>query len=130
MNRYKLSRKKFDKKAIKKAAWAYKELKALLSYTANENMNPLTIYGSYAGAIGISQFMPSNILAYAEDGDNNGTVDLYTHADAIASTANYLKNFGWKTDIDRKKAFKVIYKYNHSSYYVNTVLEISDLLKG
>ncbi|MFO7965123.1 MAG: lytic murein transglycosylase [Desulfobacterales bacterium] len=130
LNSYKLSRKKYDRKALRKAGWAYRELKALLTYAERENVDPASIVGSYAGAVGIAQFMPTNILSLGMDGDQDGSVDLFTHPDAIASIANYLKNSGWKPGIDREKAFKIIYSYNHSRYYVNTILEISDLLKG
>lgn len=130
LNRYKLSRKRYDQKAIRKARWAYQELKAFLTYTQREKIDPLAVKGSYAGAVGIAQFIPTNILTLGVDGNRDGSVDLFTHSDAIASIANYLKHSGWKPGIDRKTAFKVIYSYNHSRYYVNTILEISDLLKG
>lgn len=126
----KLSRKRYEKWARKKSGWAYSELKAFLKYTARENIDPLTVYGSYAGALGIAQFMPSSILAYAKDGNNDGQVDLFNHADAIASIASYLKHFGWHTGIDEKSAKKVIYRYNKSDYYVDAILKISALLKG
>jgi membrane-bound lytic murein transglycosylase B len=93
-------------------------------------MDPVNINGSYAGAMGICQFMPSNILTLAVDGDGNGSVDLFTHADAIASVANYLKKHGWKPGLNREQKFKAVYHYNHSKYYVNTVLDIAQLLKG
>jgi membrane-bound lytic murein transglycosylase B len=93
-------------------------------------MDPAGINGSYAGALGIAQFMPSNIIAYAKDGNKDGRVDLHDHADAIASIASYLKHFGWKPGIDRKKAYKVVYQYNHSKYYVNIILKIADRLKS
>ncbi|MBL7181053.1 MAG: lytic murein transglycosylase [Desulfobacterales bacterium] len=124
----KLSRKRYEKWAQRKSKWAYIELKAFLKYTAKEDIDPSAVYGSYAGAVGIAQFMPSNILAYAKDGDNDGKVDLFTHADAIASIANYLKYYGWNADINRAKAEKVIFRYNRSTYYVDAVLKISDLL--
>jgi membrane-bound lytic murein transglycosylase B len=127
---HKVSRKKYDRKAVKKARWAYKELKAFLTYTKREGLDPLTVVGSYAGAVGFAQFMPTNILSLGVDGNQDGSVDLFTHPDAIASIANYLKNSGWKPGLDRKKAYKVVWRYNHSRYYVNTVLDISDLLKG
>ena len=126
----KISRKQFDAKALRKAKWAYTELKAFLSYTGKQNTDPASVTGSFAGAIGIAQFMPSNILFLGQDGDGNGSIDLFTHADAIASIANYLKYYGWKPGISRDKAYKVVYHYNHSKYYVNTVLKISELLKG
>ena len=125
-----MSRKKFEKKADQKSSWAYRELKAFLSYTEKEGMDPTTIKGSYAGAMGISQFMPSNIAPYAKDGNADGQVDLFVHADAISSVASYLKHYGWKPGISREQAFKVVYHYNHSKYYVNTILDIADKLKA
>jgi len=123
-----ISKKDFQKRAIRKSAWAYKELKAFLKYTQNEKFDPVTIQGSYAGALGIAQFMPTTLLAYARDGNQDGVIDLFTHADAMASIASFLKRFGWKPGIDKEKAKKIIYRYNHSDYYVNTILKIADLL--
>ena len=125
-----MSRQKFEKKADQKAGWAYRELKAFLTYTEKEGMDPTTIKGSYAGAMGISQFMPSNIAPYGKDGNADGQVDLFVHADAISSVASYLKHYGWKPGISRQQAFKVVYHYNHSKYYVNTILDVADKLKG
>ena len=125
-----MTRQQFEKKADGKSSWAYRELKAFLTYTEEQGMDPTTIRGSYAGAMGISQFMPSNIGRYAQDGDADGKIDLFVHADAISSIASYLKHYGWKPGISREKAFKVVYHYNHSKYYVNTILDIADKLKG
>jgi membrane-bound lytic murein transglycosylase B len=125
-----MSRKKFEKKADQKSSWAYRELKAFLTYTEKEAMDPTTIKGSYAGAMGISQFMPSNIAPYGKDGNDDGRIDLFVHADAIASVAGYLKHYGWKPGISREEAFKVVYHYNHSKYYVNTILDVAEKLKG
>jgi membrane-bound lytic murein transglycosylase B len=126
----KSSRKQFEKKAAAKSKWAYGELKAFLTYAVREGFDPVTIPGSYAGAVGIAQFMPSTILAYAKDGNNDGTIDMLNHADSIASIANFLKRHGWRSGINRKKAEKIIYHYNHSSYYVKTILKIAKRLKG
>ncbi|UCF93999.1 MAG: lytic murein transglycosylase [Desulfobacterales bacterium] len=126
----KVSRKYFEKKAAARSRWAYKELKALLKYAAEEELDPVAMRGSVAGAVGLAQFMPSNIVKYAEDGNQDGTVDLLNPADAFASIANYLKNHGWRPGLNRAKAGEVIYRYNHSDYYVNTVLRIAELLKG
>ncbi len=120
----------YDSKADQKAEWAYKELKALLTYTAQHEIDTVSIKGSYAGALGIAQFMPSNILAYGQDGNGDGRIDLFNNADAIISIANYLKHYGWKPGLSRKKAYKVVYHYNHSKYYVDTILEIADLLES
>jgi membrane-bound lytic murein transglycosylase B len=124
------SKKKFSKWVKRRSRWAYLELKSFLTYTEREQIDPAKVVGSYAGAMGISQFMPSNVLAYAKDGDQDGRVDLFTHPDAIASVASYLKHYGWHPGINKDKAYAVIYRYNHSKYYVNTVLKITNLLKG
>ena len=129
-NPSKLSRTDFEKWSARKSKWAYAELKAFLEHTGREQVNPTHVFGSIAGAMGIAQFMPSNILAYAKDGNADGRIDLFDHADAIASIASYLKHYGWRPGIEREKAYKVVYRYNHSKYYVNTILKITDHLKG
>jgi len=125
-----LSREEFESWSDRKSSWAYAELKSFLTYTEREKMDPVGISGSYAGALGIAQFMPSNIIAYAQDGNQDGRVDLHDHADAIASIASYLKSYGWVPGIDRKKAYRVVFQYNHSKYYVNIILKIADRLKS
>jgi membrane-bound lytic murein transglycosylase B len=125
-----LTRKQFEKWVKRKSSWAYKELKAFLSYTAKENMDPAAVPGSYSGAMGIAQFMPTNILALARDGNDDGQINLFDHSDAIISIASYLKHYGWYSGIDGKKAYKVIYHYNHSRQYVDTILKVSAILKS
>lgn len=125
-----ISRPKFEVKADKKSAWAYNELKAFITYVNRENLDACEVYGSYAGAMGIAQFMPSNILSFAKDGNGDGRVNLLNHSDAITSIASYLKHYGWHSEIDKNKAEKVLYEYNHSSYYVDILMRISKLLKG
>jgi membrane-bound lytic murein transglycosylase B len=125
-----ISRKRFEEKADGKSRWAYGELKAFLEYAELENIDPLQTVGSLAGAMGISQFMPSNALKLAEDGNGDGRVDLFDHADAIASVANYLRHHGWRPGIGRDRAFKILLRYNYSKYYANTVLDIAERLKG
>ena len=119
-----ISRERFEKKCKAKANWAYRELKALLKYSGQVEKDPRSFIGSYAGAMGISQFMPSRILQLGVDGDGSGTVDLFTHVDAIASVANYLRHFGWKPGIEKERAIKVLMRYNHSIYYANTLYDI------
>ena len=126
----KISRKKFEKRAASRSKWAYKELKAFLKYTTREGFDPASIPGSFAGAVGVAQFMPTSIMAYGKDGDNDGMVDMLNHSDSMASIANFLKSHGWRPGQDRKKAEKIIYYYNHSSYYVDTILKISKRLKS
>jgi len=91
-----IKRQDYEKRAVRKSKWAYRELKAFLEYTQRENFDPVGIQGSYAGALGIAQFMPTTLMAYARDGNQDGSIDLFTHADAMASIASFLKRFGWK----------------------------------
>lgn len=85
-----------------------KELKNYL-LLAKENKFDLSKYkGSFAGAIGLAQFMPSSLLAYGVDFDNDGKIDLNTSADAIGSIANFLKKHGWNHKIP--VATRVSYK--------------------
>ena len=73
------------------------ELKQFLLLAREERMDPLEPRGSYAGAIGLPQFMPSSIRAYALDYDFDGNIDLATNAeDAIGSVAHYLARHGWQ----------------------------------
>lgn len=123
------SKAKFEKKAARKSKWAFAELTAFIHYTAREDMETTRIKGSYAGAMGMAQFMPSNAYTLARDGNGNGRIDLFEHADAIVSIANYLKYHGWKPGISSKKQYRVILHYNNSKYYANTVLKIAKKLK-
>src|SRR5574340_196755 len=59
-----------------KSDWAYNELKALLNYAGAKGVDPLSIRGSIYGAIGLCQFMPSNVFSYGVDADTDGQVDL------------------------------------------------------
>ena len=110
--------------------WAYKELLALIDYCRKNGHDPLTITGSPFGAIGLCQFMPSNIPAYAVDGDKDGRIDLFNLDDAVCSIANYLKKHGWKNSLGKEARRKVIYRYNHSYVYADTVLAIADGVKA
>jgi membrane-bound lytic murein transglycosylase B len=72
------------------------ELEQYLLLTRDMHLNPLTLKGSYAGAMGAPQFMPSNYRRYAVDADANGHIDLWSDwPDVCASVGNYLKEHGW-----------------------------------
>nr|WP_310137052.1 lytic murein transglycosylase B [Burkholderia ambifaria] len=76
-----------------------KNLEDFLVWTRDNQLDPTTVLGSYTGAIGIPQFLPSSIREYAVDFDGTGHVDLRSSpVDAIGSVANYLKQHGWETD--------------------------------
>jgi membrane-bound lytic murein transglycosylase B len=73
------------------------ELKNFLILTRDQGMDPTELMGSYAGAMGYGQFMPSSYRNYAIDFDNDGIVDIWTNpVDAIGSVANYFKQHGWR----------------------------------
>lgn len=72
------------------------ELKELLLLARDSGIDPLAVKGSYAGAMGLPQFMPSSYRKYAVDYDGDGTIDLLgSPSDAIGSIASYMKAFGW-----------------------------------
>jgi len=72
------------------------ELLTLLKLVDNNKINHKTLYGSWAGAFGFFQFMPSTIKNYAFDYNNDRYIDLKNSEDAYASAANYLNKIGWK----------------------------------
>ncbi|MDO8701051.1 MAG: lytic murein transglycosylase B [Undibacterium sp.] len=73
------------------------ELENLLLLSRDSLIDPFSFKGSYAGAIGLPQFMPGSIRSYAVDFNGDGQIDLLTSpADAIGSIANYLSLHGWK----------------------------------
>ena len=72
------------------------ELEAFLVMTRDEGMDPTEPKGSYAGAMGYGQFMPSSFQRYAVDFDGNGHTNLWDPVDAIGSVANYFKAHGWE----------------------------------
>jgi membrane-bound lytic murein transglycosylase B len=75
------------------------ELENTLLLAQHEGVAPFSLLGSFAGAVGLPQFMPGSILKWGVDFDNDGHVDLRNSvADAIGSVANYLVVHGWKRD--------------------------------
>ena len=73
------------------------ELESYLALCRQQGVDPLSWHGSYAGAIGMPQFMPSSILAHAVDFDGDGHIDLHGNsADVIGSVANFLARAGWQ----------------------------------
>lgn len=77
------------------------ELAAFLEITQKQGVDPLTLQGSYAGAMGYPQFIPTSYRAYAVDFDADGIRDLWHNpVDAIGSVGNYLARHGWVADAD------------------------------
>ncbi len=75
------------------------ELKHLFLLARDNDMDPLSFYGSFAGAIGLPQFMPGSIRRFAVDFDGDGKIDLRNSpSDAIGSIASFLAQHGWRPD--------------------------------
>jgi membrane-bound lytic murein transglycosylase B len=109
----------------KKAAWAQRELRVFLAYCRAKHLDPYSFKGSWAGAMGFCQFLPSSLKTCGADGDSDGRVDLFTHPDAIASIACYLHKSGFKLG-NRASWRRAVYSYNHSDAYVDTVLTLAN----
>lgn len=105
----------------RRSQWAEDELVYLLVMCRALGRDPFSIKGSWAGAFGLCQFVPSSFVAHAVDGNDDGVVDLFNFFDAMASIESYLKANGWHTD-DRTGKEKAIYAYNHCESYVKAVL--------
>jgi membrane-bound lytic murein transglycosylase B len=85
----------FDKR---RSEFFTKELLILLNLIEKNQIDYKTLYGSWAGAFGYFQFMPSTMKNYATDYDGNGSINLKSNPDAYASASNYLKKIGWKSN--------------------------------
>ena len=84
-------------RALERSTFFKAELEQFLSLTHRTGVDPLTPLGSYAGAMGMAQFMPSSWVRYAIDFDGDSRIDLFNSpADAIGSVANYFKAFHWQ----------------------------------
>ncbi|MBG9387535.1 lytic murein transglycosylase B [Caenimonas aquaedulcis] len=85
-------------RAAERSAYFRGELEQFLLMQSRAGGDPLQPLGSFAGAMGMPQFMPSSLLRWAVDFDGDGRIDLArSHADVIGSVANYFKSYGWQT---------------------------------
>jgi membrane-bound lytic murein transglycosylase B len=115
-------------RAKRKAKWAVSEL-CYLVYIANHlGIDPLTITGSFAGALGPAQFIPSSFWIFGIDGDSDGMASPFNLTDAILSMGSYLKKYGWREDASLEQKRKAIWYYNRSDVYVNTVMMLYERL--
>jgi len=92
-----------------------KELIKFIRLSKSQKFNPKNVKGSYAGAIGLVQFLPSNYEAYGVDFNKDGKITLQQAEDAIASVANYFKKNGWRRD--EPVATRVHYKGNRFNQF-------------
>ena len=109
-----LSTLSFDKR---RSDFFTNELLILLKLIDDKQVDYKTLYGSWAGAFGFFQFMPSTIKSYAIDYNKDDFIDLKNSTDAYASAANYLNNMGWKKD--SHCFYKVKLKENINKKYLN-----------
>ena len=105
----------FDKR---RSEFFTNELITLLKLIETEKVDRKSLYGSWAGAFGFFQFMPSTIENYAIDYNKNKKINLKNNIDAFASAANYLSKIGWRTD--QPCFYKIVLKKNIPNKFLNT----------
>jgi lytic murein transglycosylase len=110
------------------------ELLAALKIVDRGDMTPAEMHGAWAGEIGQTQFLPSSYLKFAVDYDGNGRRDLiHSVPDVLASTANYLKGYGWQRGQpwgEGTPNFQVLLQWNASQVYTKTVAAFAQQLAG
>jgi lytic murein transglycosylase len=110
------------------------ELLAALRIVERGDMSPAEMHGAWAGEIGQTQFLPSSYLKYAVDYDGSGHRDLiHSVPDVLASTANYLKGYGWQSGQpwgEGTANFEVLLQWNASKVYTKTVAYFAQRLAG
>ncbi len=117
-----------ESRSDSKANWAIEELLALEKMDSLSSISIDDIEGSWAGAFGISQFLPSSYVKWAVDGTGDGKINLFDLEDAVFSAANYLKTNGWGETTKERRA--AIYHYNNSWEYVNAILMLCHKLNS
>ena len=109
------------------------ELYAALKIIQRGDMTPAQMRGAWAGEIGQTQFLASNYLKFAVDYDRNGKRDLIrSRADVLASTANYLKAYGWRRGAGYQQGeanFRVLKKWNAAGVYQKALALFAKKLK-
>ena len=103
----------------------YPEMKAIFEIARRVRVDPLAMRGSPSGAFGFPQFLPSSYVKYAVDGNDDGRISLYDMPDAIASAGNYFKQKGWRPGLSDEQQRRVVWEYNRSTPYIDTVLAIA-----
>ncbi len=114
-----------EEKIQEKSVWARNELAALISYGEKHQVDVSKLPGSVYGAIGLCQFMPSNIENYGVDADGDKKIDLFKLPDAAYSVGSYLANHGWRKANSPQSQLKVLRSYNHSDRYAALVYGVA-----
>jgi hypothetical protein len=115
-----------DDDAVQRAQYLfntfYPQLLALFQEHAKGKLNLFELKGSIAGAFGWTQFLPLTYQKFGVDGDQDGIIRLDNPSDAIFSIARFFNENGWKNTLSRKEKHTVIWQYNRSIPYIDTVL--------
>ena len=110
------------------------ELMAALKIVQRGDMSPRQMRGAWAGEIGQTQFLASSYYKFAVDGDGNGRRDLVrSTADVLASTANYLRAYGWRKGGGWNPGtsnYRVIKQWNRATVYQKTIAVMANKLAG
>jgi len=116
---------RIERRAASRSRWAYRELVNLLKIEREGYADACGIYGSWAGAFGWGQFLPSSYLRRAVDGNGDGKIDLYHPDDVIPSVANYLSKAGYRMNDDARRR-RAIRSYNPSTPYVESIMALAN----
>jgi lytic murein transglycosylase len=112
----------------------HEELLDALQLVQRGDLTPGQMHGAWAGELGQTQFMPSSYLKFAVNYSHGGRPDLiHSSADALASTANYLRGYGWKRGQpwgEGTANFQVLLQWNKSTVYTETVAYFASRLAG
>jgi len=118
-------KKMMRERAKRKSEWALEQLKSLEKLHKKDKKMAEELLGSFAGAFGIPQFIPSSYWTYAKPLKNGKVADLYNPEDAISSVGNYLKKEGWNSK-RKKRQMKALMHYNNSQDYAESILDLSE----
>ncbi len=117
----------------RKKRWAAKELSEFIILCHRNKINPHSIKGSYAGAFGFGQFIPSSFNYYAIDFDGDKIRHHNKWPDVLGSVANYLLKNGYKPNTNdyskSSSAWKSVFAYNRSNNYVGVIMELRQEIK-
>jgi len=103
----------------------YPEVRALFDVAARLRIDPLELRGSPAGAFGYPQFLPTSYLRDGVDADGDGRVSLDEFDDAAASCGRFLAQRGWRPGMSTQERRAVLWQYNRSAAYIDTVLALA-----
>lgn len=115
---------KITKRAKSKSDWALAELKALRDIHRKDKTYLKGLKGSYSGAFGMAQFIPSSYNSLARPFKKGHSADLGKPEDAIASVAHYLHAHGWRRKQTRSHK-RALMRYNNSEDYAQAILGLS-----